>query len=174
MRRTILAAFVASLLLPSALFAHSGGLDRHGCHRETATGGYHCHRGSSSSGSGSSSSGSGSSSSGSSSSGSGSSSSGSGSGSGSSSKEDDDSDWGAIAGAAGGLLLLCLIVDWVKDDTSLTQPLQIVPTFTEEGEAGIAAAYLLGHGQRISFRTSTQIENGRDDTIVGLHWQVEF
>lgn len=23
---------------------HGGGLDRHGCHRETATGGYHCHR----------------------------------------------------------------------------------------------------------------------------------
>lgn len=25
--------------------AHGGGLDRHGCHNETATGGYHCHRG---------------------------------------------------------------------------------------------------------------------------------
>ena len=25
-------------------FAHGGGLDRHGCHRETATGSYHCHK----------------------------------------------------------------------------------------------------------------------------------
>lgn len=25
-------------------FAHGGGLDSRGCHRETATGGYHCHR----------------------------------------------------------------------------------------------------------------------------------
>ena len=25
--------------------AHGGGLDRYGCHNETATGGYHCHRG---------------------------------------------------------------------------------------------------------------------------------
>ena len=133
MRRTILAAFVASLLLPSVLFAHGGGLDRHGCHRETATGGYHCHR-----------------------------------------KKDDDPDWGVIAGVAGGLLLLWLIVDLTKDDMSLTQPLQIVPTFTEEGEAGITADYLLGHGQRIGFHTSTQTEDGRDETIVGLHWQLEF
>lgn len=28
--------------------AHGGGLNSEGCHRETATGGYHCHRGSSS------------------------------------------------------------------------------------------------------------------------------
>lgn len=25
--------------------AHGGGLNRDGCHRETATGGYHCHQG---------------------------------------------------------------------------------------------------------------------------------
>ena len=31
-------------LSPATGFAHGGGLDRHGCHRETATGGYHCHR----------------------------------------------------------------------------------------------------------------------------------
>ena len=29
-------------------YGHGGGLNRDGCHRETATGGYHCHRGSSS------------------------------------------------------------------------------------------------------------------------------
>ena len=27
-----------------ALFSHGGGLDRYGCHKETKTGGYHCHR----------------------------------------------------------------------------------------------------------------------------------
>ena len=27
------------------IFAHGGGLDKSGCHRETSTGGYHCHRG---------------------------------------------------------------------------------------------------------------------------------
>ena len=34
----------AALLWPGLLFAHGGGLDSSGCHRETATGGYHCHR----------------------------------------------------------------------------------------------------------------------------------
>lgn len=28
----------------SVLFSHGGGLDRYGCHKETKTGGYHCHR----------------------------------------------------------------------------------------------------------------------------------
>jgi hypothetical protein len=37
---------VATLLAtPAALLAHGGGLDRYGCHRETRTGTYHCHRG---------------------------------------------------------------------------------------------------------------------------------
>ena len=31
-------------LLPVAVFAHGGGLDAYGCHNETKTGGYHCHR----------------------------------------------------------------------------------------------------------------------------------
>lgn len=44
MRRAILAAFMALTLIPSVLSAHGGGLNRDGCHRETATGGYHCHR----------------------------------------------------------------------------------------------------------------------------------
>ena len=35
------------LLLPAQTMAHGGGLDRYGCHNETATGGYHCHRNSS-------------------------------------------------------------------------------------------------------------------------------
>ena len=51
MRHLIIAASVTSLLgflVPQDAFAHGGGLDRHGCHNETATGGYHCHRGGSS------------------------------------------------------------------------------------------------------------------------------
>lgn len=35
---------VSFLVAPLHAFAHGGGLDRQGCHRETATGGYHCHR----------------------------------------------------------------------------------------------------------------------------------
>ena len=31
-------------LLPVAVFAHGGGLNAAGCHNETKTGGYHCHR----------------------------------------------------------------------------------------------------------------------------------
>ncbi|TVO65717.1 YHYH domain-containing protein [Spiribacter aquaticus] len=27
------------------LFAHGGGLDRHGCHNDGSTGEYHCHQG---------------------------------------------------------------------------------------------------------------------------------
>ena len=30
--------------LPTYLFAHGGGLNAQGCHNETKTGGYHCHR----------------------------------------------------------------------------------------------------------------------------------
>lgn len=32
------------MITPLHAFAHDGGLDRDGCHNETATGGYHCHR----------------------------------------------------------------------------------------------------------------------------------
>lgn len=34
-----------SLLATSQAMAHSGGLDKHGCHTNRATGDYHCHRG---------------------------------------------------------------------------------------------------------------------------------
>jgi len=38
--------FVLFLILPNVSFAHGGGLNSAGCHNETRTGGYHCHRGS--------------------------------------------------------------------------------------------------------------------------------
>lgn len=46
MRKTILALGVMfGLMLPQQqAAAHGGGLDSSGCHNETATGGYHCHR----------------------------------------------------------------------------------------------------------------------------------
>lgn len=46
-RKIIVGVVVACLLLPYApeAWAHGGGLNRDGCHRETATDGYHCHRG---------------------------------------------------------------------------------------------------------------------------------
>ena len=37
-----LSLFLAAV--PHFAGAHGGGLNRDGCHRETATGGYHCHR----------------------------------------------------------------------------------------------------------------------------------
>ena len=37
-----MACFLATPL--HGALAHGGGLNRDGCHRETATGGYHCHR----------------------------------------------------------------------------------------------------------------------------------
>ncbi len=42
--------FVLILLCSALVYPHSGGLNSSGCHNVTATGGYHCHRGSSSSG----------------------------------------------------------------------------------------------------------------------------
>ena len=47
-RKIIVGVVVACFLLAHApeAWAHGGGLNRDGCHRETATGGYHCHRGS--------------------------------------------------------------------------------------------------------------------------------
>ena len=47
MQKLIVSLIAVSLLtlpLSHAVYAHGGGLDRHGCHNETATGGYHCHR----------------------------------------------------------------------------------------------------------------------------------
>ena len=47
MAKTVIALSLAIciLLLPlREALAHGGGLDRYGCHRETATGGYHCHQ----------------------------------------------------------------------------------------------------------------------------------
>jgi len=47
--RTAVAALALCLAAPAApAYGHGGGLNQDGCHRETATGGYHCHRGSSS------------------------------------------------------------------------------------------------------------------------------
>ena len=48
MRRVAATALVLCLVCPVApAFGHGGGLNRDGCLRETATGGYHCHRDSS-------------------------------------------------------------------------------------------------------------------------------
>lgn len=33
-----------TLLIPSILFSHGGGLNKDGCHNDRKTGGYHCHR----------------------------------------------------------------------------------------------------------------------------------
>ena len=41
MRVWFLIVFIFSA---SEIFSHGGGLDRYGCHKETKTGGYHCHR----------------------------------------------------------------------------------------------------------------------------------
>ena len=46
-RLTISLLVAAFVLLPlQDAFAHGGGLNSDGCHNVTATGGYHCHRGS--------------------------------------------------------------------------------------------------------------------------------
>ena len=57
---------------------------------------------------------------------------------------------------------------------SLAQPIQIMPTFADDGEAGITADYLLGNGQRIGIRANNQVKDGRHESIVGLHWKMEF
>ena len=92
MKRWASRCFLASLIVLAFMataWGHGGGLNSAGCHNETATGGYHCHR----SGGGSSSGGSGSSSRGSSSSGVGSSS----SGVGSSARGNSDSEEQAVS-----------------------------------------------------------------------------
>ena len=48
MRKKLLAALVGACFLVATSLpagAHGGGLNKDGCHNETATGGYHCHRG---------------------------------------------------------------------------------------------------------------------------------
>ena len=42
MRSTVILAL--AFALPSGAGAHSGGLDKNGCHTNRATGDYHCHR----------------------------------------------------------------------------------------------------------------------------------
>ncbi len=42
--RTILVSLFA-MTMPSLAFAHGGGLDQHGCHRQTSDNTYHCHSG---------------------------------------------------------------------------------------------------------------------------------
>ncbi|WP_157619059.1 YHYH domain-containing protein [Skermanella stibiiresistens] len=44
MRSRLLAVLCAvAVFLPSLAFAHSGGLDRNGCHHDRKKGTYHCH-----------------------------------------------------------------------------------------------------------------------------------
>ena len=48
MAKALIAALLALCILALPMreaFAHGGGLNRDGCHHETATGGYHYHRG---------------------------------------------------------------------------------------------------------------------------------
>ncbi len=45
MTRLMLAAAMAILFAAGPAAAHSGGLDKHGCHTNRSTGEYHCHRG---------------------------------------------------------------------------------------------------------------------------------
>lgn len=42
MKKSLLLALAAALFALGA-YAHSGGTDAYGCHRDHATGGYHCH-----------------------------------------------------------------------------------------------------------------------------------
>ena len=42
---TLLLSLTAVMLTAGPLHAHSGGLDRHGCHHDRINGGYHCHQG---------------------------------------------------------------------------------------------------------------------------------
>lgn len=101
MRNRISAYIVALCLvfpvMPTA-WAHGGGLDSRGCHRETATGGYHCHRGGTSNSSDTSD-----------------------SGSGSDSSSSDA--WKAVGAVVGGLLVLGLIGSLFVDNEADTRTL---------------------------------------------------
>ena len=43
--RRIALALAALLLVPAAAWAHGGGVDKHGCHKDAKVGDYHCHEG---------------------------------------------------------------------------------------------------------------------------------
>jgi len=43
MKKLIATVLAMALVTSTASFAHSGGTDRNGCHRDHSTGGYHCH-----------------------------------------------------------------------------------------------------------------------------------
>ena len=48
-QRTLLKIFAVTIFsVPSPSYSHGGNLDKSGCHNETSTNGYHCHRGNSS------------------------------------------------------------------------------------------------------------------------------
>ncbi len=41
--KMIILSLIMAFVLPVVAQAHSGGTNSSGCHRERATGGYHCH-----------------------------------------------------------------------------------------------------------------------------------
>ena len=43
--KTLALTAAVALLVPSLVWAHSGGLDQYGCHNDKKTGDYHCHEG---------------------------------------------------------------------------------------------------------------------------------
>ena len=137
MRKLILAVFVMSGLTVAAqqAAAHGGGLNREGCHRETATGGYHCHR-----------------------------------------KKDekgDDIDWALAGGVAGGVLILWVLIDRLKDDrNAFAERLHLAPLLSDD-KAGIAAEYTPDGAHRLGFRAETEREE-RGESYMGMHWRVAF
>lgn len=151
----ILAATCVLILLGNEALAHGGGLDRHGCHRETATGGYHCHRGTTpppppdSDTPGES--------------------------EGESGKQKDDKvDWTLIGGVAGGVLILWVLVKCAEENKYAERTgLQIVPDFDETGGT-VALEYLLDRSQSVGVRSTTPWNESPAGRHVGAYWRLKF
>ena len=136
------------LLLPAQTMAHGGGLNRYGCHNETATGGYHCHRNSSGN-SGSS-----------------------GNNAGSVPKGNDG--WRTAGYVVGGLVIVWVVLNAACDDEALgVGPLQVAPHFSERGDAGISAEYSTGRSGAIGLRAET-LADAEGESIFKAYWRLRF
>ena len=87
---------------------------------------------------------------------------------------DDDIPWATIAGVAGGVLLLWLVIEAVQDknDPSIVQ---FVPHYDERYGHSLAAEIALGGQRHIGFRSTTGMtERHRERAYVGGYWKLRF
>ena len=89
-------------------------------------------------------------------------------------EKEEDVNWLLVGGVLGGLVVLGLAAQWLKDDDT-SSTVQLVPHFDEENGLSLGAEIALDRMQRLGVRSTTGMaEKERDNAYVGAYWRLNF